>query len=140
MEYIKSKNQIALRLQKGEEVLTALMELAKSEKINAASLSGLGATDSAELGMLETKEKKYVKKTYSGDMEIASLTGNISSRDGEPYLHLHAVLGGENGVYAGHLNKAVISATAEIFMSLFDAPLFRRYDEETGLFLMHKAE
>lgn len=40
--------------------------------------------------LFKTAEKRYVSATLEEDMELTSLTGNVSSMDGEVYLHLHA--------------------------------------------------
>ncbi len=137
MEYKVSGKRIALRLVKGEEIIGSISSLCKELGIKAASVSGIGATDNAEIGVLDIATKFYVKQPLLGDMEIASLTGNISvSESGAPYLHMHIVLGGFDGVHAGHLDYAYISATAEIFIDVFDGAIGRFKDEETGLNLM----
>ena len=137
MEYVRKGGVIALRLVKGEEIVASLTAVAARENISAASVSGIGAAGRATIGVLRTSDKQYMKREFCEDMEIASLTGNISvGADGKPYLHLHVVLGGTENVYAGHLNEAYVSATAEIFITLFEAGIGRYYDEETGLNLM----
>ena len=138
MEYVRKGDVIALRLVKGEEITAALAALAAKENISAASVSGIGAAGRATIGVLRTSDKQYIKRELCEDMEIASLTGNISvGANGKPYLHLHVVLGGIENVYAGHLNEAYVSATAEIFVTVFGAPIGRYYDEDTGLNLMN---
>lgn len=137
MEYVRKGGAIAVRLVKGEEIVASLTAVAARENITAACVSGIGAVGRATIGVLRTSDKRYVRRELEEDMEIASLTGNISvGADGKPYLHLHVVLGGIENVYAGHLNEAYVSATAEIFITLFDAGIGRYYDEDTGLNLM----
>lgn len=137
MEYVRKGGVIALRLVKGEEVVASLATVAARENITAACVSGIGAVGRATIGVLRTSDKRYVKRELEEDMEIASLAGNISvGADGKPYLHLHVVLGGIENVYAGHLNEAYVSATAEIFVNVFAGSVGRFYDEDTGLNLM----
>lgn len=137
MEYSVSGTRIALRLAKGEEVISAIKALCAELGIKAGTVSGIGASNNAEIGVLDIANREYVKKPLTGDMEIASLTGNVSvAEDGGVYLHLHAVFGGLDGVYAGHLDYAYISATAEIFIDVFDGEINRFKDAETGLNLM----
>ena len=61
--------------------------------------------------------------------------GNITQKDGEPYLHMHITIGDpeKNEVHSGHLNKAVIGATSEIFVTVFDKKIGRQLDEKTGI-------
>ena len=69
--------------------------------------------------------------------EIAALTGNVTAKDGAPYLHFHIAVCGEDGVvYGGHLNEAVISATAELYFTLYEILPERVREEETGLNLL----
>ena len=138
MEYVKKGGVIAVRLVKGEEIVASVAAVAERENISAAYVSGIGAAGRATIGVLRTSDKQYMKRELCEDMEIASLTGNISvGANGKPYLHLHVVLGGIENVYAGHLNEAYVSATAEIFVTVFGAPIGRYYDEDTGLNLMN---
>ena len=49
-------------------------------------------------------------------------------------IRLHAAFADEKGaVIGGHLNEAVISATCEMFIKIFDIDMSRRISEQTGL-------
>ena len=86
------------------------------------------------LGLYKVNEKKYYSSEYKEEMEMTSLTGNISVKDNEPYLHFHANFGREDGsVVGGHLNKAVISATCEIIIHRINGVIGRKFDNEIGL-------
>lgn len=134
MEYLVCGNDIIVRIQKGEEILASLNKLCKELNIKAGSLTGLGACDNVTMGLYSLEEKKYFKNTFKGEFEISSLTGNISTKDNEPYLHLHiTVSNGKGETFGGHLNECFISATSEIFIHKIDAKLERYPDKETGL-------
>lgn len=136
MEYIKVNDTYIVRLTKGDEILTELNNLAVKENINCAIVTGIGATNEATFGVFRTKTKEYVKQTKSEDMEITALNGNISREGDNPYMHLHITLASENSCFGGHLNKAVISATAEIFVRVMQNKVDRFFDADTGLKLM----
>lgn len=71
-------------------------------------------------------------------MELTSLNGNITTMEGESYLHLHASFGRSNGeMLGGHLYKAYISATSEIFIHTIDDEIDRAKDPTTGLNVLH---
>src|SRR5699024_9444877 len=94
MEYRRFGDKIVARLDKGEEICSTLLDLAGREGIRLASVSGIGASNDITLGVFRTKKKEYVQHRYYGiDYELASVTGNLSMKDGQPYLHLHAVIG-----------------------------------------------
>ena len=53
---------------------------------------------------------------------------------GEYYAHLHMSVGNEKGeAFGGHLNRAVVSATCEMVITVIDGKVDRVYDEKTGL-------
>lgn len=84
--------------------------------------------------MFKTAEKKYYSNSFKGDFEIVSLTGSINTMNNEFYSHLHMSIGNEDGqVFGGHLNKAIVSATCEMFIYVIDGDVDRYFDEEIGL-------
>ncbi|MFW6231133.1 MAG: PPC domain-containing DNA-binding protein [Nanoarchaeota archaeon] len=137
MEYRLFGKTYVLRLDKGDEIVESLTRFSKDVNIRLATVQGIGATDDATIGRYDTTGKQYYKKELKGDMEIAPLLGNITTMDGEQYLHLHINLGDkENNAWAGHLNKAVVSATFECFISVIEGQVDREKDDEIGLNLM----
>ncbi len=93
MEYIRSGKTIAVRIDYVEEVMEKLTELCKRENITSASVSGIGATKLAELGLYNIETKEYKKTTNTGLYEVGSFIGNITQKDGETYLHIHITIG-----------------------------------------------
>ena len=51
MEYKKFGNTLIVRLDRGEEVVDRLLELARREHITLASVNGLGAADDVTVGV-----------------------------------------------------------------------------------------
>lgn len=134
MFYKKDGNVIALMPEIGEDVLTVLYELCEKENIGYASVSGIGAVSRATVGFYSLGERQYFSKTYDEPMEMVSLLGNITRKDGKPYIHLHASFSDEDcNVVGGHLNEAVIGVTAEIFVTLIDGNMDRRVNPVTGM-------
>lgn len=138
MEYRKFDAGYVLRLDPGDEVMECLTGLAEKEGIRLASLTGLGAAKDVTVGLFSVEEKKFYGKHCEGEYEISALVGNITRKDGEPYLHVHITFGNpaKNEVYAGHLTCCVISATAEIFVQVWDGGIERKFSREIGLNLL----
>ena len=138
MEYRKYGGGYVLRLDSGDEVVDSLTRLAQKEDIRLASVTGLGAAKDITVGLFSVTEKKFYGKRCEGEYEVSALVGNITRKDGEPYLHLHITFGNpdKGEAYAGHLTSCVISATAEIFVQVWDGEVDRRFDEEIGLNLL----
>ena len=134
MEYRKFQNKIIVRMDKGEEILEKVREVAEKEKIKLADISALGAVRDFTVGVFDTEAKEYHANEFKGSFEIVSLTGTINTMNDEFYCHLHMSAGNEKGqVFGGHLNRAIISATCEMIITLIDGRVDRRFEEEVGL-------
>lgn len=134
MEYRRFDNTIIARIDRGEEILDTLKELAMNENIKLAEVSALGAVDDFTVGVYKVNEKQYQANHFAGYFEIVSLTGTINTMNGEYYSHLHMSAGNERGeVFGGHLNQAIVSATCEMIIRIIEGTVERKYDEETGL-------
>ena len=137
MEYRKFDNTYIVRLDPGEEILEQVKALSLKEGICLATVQGLGAVNDLTLGVFKPDEKKYYANSFQGYYEIVSLTGTVSTMDGEFYCHLHLSAGDETGrVVGGHLNKAVISATAELVVTVIPGTVDRASSPEIGLNLL----
>ncbi len=134
MEYKQIGNHYVMRVDPGEEILEKIEELCRRENIRAGSAVGLGASNRAVVGLFDTRNKVYQKKELTGPMEITSLVGNISTKDGETYLHFHVNLCDEEmRIRGGHMNACYVSSTAEITVTKLEGTIERRMDEEIGL-------
>lgn len=134
MEYRKFQNKIIVRMDKGEGILEKVREVAEKEKIKLADISALGAVSEFTVGVFDTEAKEYHANEFKGSFEIVSLTGTINTMNDEFYCHLHMSAGNEKGqVFGGHLNRAIISATCEMVITLIDGRVDRRFEEEVGL-------
>jgi len=126
-----------VRIDKGEEIVTSLEKFCEQRNIRAGSIIGLGAAGKIEIGHFEAETKKYHSKVFKGDLEIAPLTGNISTKDGAPYLHMHINFSNaELKAFSGHLNSAVVSATFECIIEKYEGEIERKFDSNIGLNLL----
>lgn len=137
MKIKKIYNKFIIRLDKGEEIVASLKKICQDYKINLGSISGIGATNKATIGLFDVESKKYHPKELIGNYEIASLYGNVTTMNKEVYLHLHINLCDSNyNSFGGHLNSAVVSATFEGIIEIIDGQIEREYNNETGLNLL----
>ncbi len=134
MDYEKFGNKYIVRLEKGEEIVTELKEFCKEQNIKLGWIKGIGAVCEAKIGIFKVDEKIYHTKELRGDYEITSLLGNISTMDGEVYLHLHINLSDdEYKTYGGHLDSAIISATGELVIEAIDGIVDREFNQDIGI-------
>ena len=134
MEYRVHENTILVRLDKGDLIAKSLLEVAPKEGVTLASISGIGATDDFEVGVFDLARSDYEHFRFCGNHEIVSLVGNLTTKDGEPYLHLHITCAGEGGkIVGGHLFEGKISLTGEIFLTTVAGRAERLRDETLGI-------
>lgn len=134
MEYKKFDNVIVAKLDKGEEVLEQIKNIAISENIKLASVQALGATNSFTVGVYDIDKKQYFANSFSGNFEIVSLTGTINTMNNEFYTHIHMSAGNDKGeVFGGHLNKCIVSATVEMVITIINGTVDREFSKEIGL-------
>ena len=134
MEYRKAGEAYLVRMDPGEEIWEQLERFARQEQIGLAAVQALGAVKEFTVGVFKTDEKKYYANHFSGSFEIVSLTGTIDTMGGDFYCHLHMSAGDDQGrVFGGHLNRAVISATCEMVVTLLPGTVDRVRSEDIGL-------
>ncbi len=134
MDYKRFNQTIILRIDAGEEILEQLKVVATKEHIKLANINALGAINEFTIGVFDTDEKRYYANEFKGTYEIVSLSGTISTMEQEYYAHLHLSAGDADGkVFGGHLNKAVVSATCEMVITVIDGIVERKFSEDVGL-------
>lgn len=134
MEYRKFANTYVVRIDRGEEILTKIKELALKENIKLAKVEALGATNDFTVGVYKVEEKKYYANSFKGNFEIVSLTGTINTMNDEFYTHIHMSAANDKGeTFGGHLNRVIVSATCEMIITVIDGRVDRKFDESIGL-------
>lgn len=139
MQYTRpNPNHLIARFDKGEEILTTLNALAEQEEIACATVQGIGLVDKLEVSVFDSALKSYHSITGEGIMEVTSLSGSITRKQGAPYLHLHIMAADpkNNSYIGGHLNFGRVSTTLEVFLHIIPAEINRQFSEEIGLNLL----
>ena len=134
MNYRKVNDKIFVSLQTGDLINESMRQIAFEENISNAWINGIGAIDNVEVGYMDVENKKYQKRNFDEHYELLSLIGNITYRDGVPFVHTHVTFSDtEYNVFGGHLFDAKITATGEIVLSLADSKIDREYNEYIGI-------
>jgi predicted DNA-binding protein with PD1-like motif len=137
MEYKKYGDTYVIRLDIGDEVMDSLKKFCRENRVRLGTVSGIGTTARAQIGLLDTRTKEYHPRLYTGDMEITGLNGTVSEMNEEVYLHIHSSLGlPDHTVVGGHLDFAEISAVAEIFIRPLDGRTDRKFSKDAGVNLL----
>ena len=118
-----------------QEIVAALAAFCKEKGILAGEIRGLGAVGRAVFRFLDPATKQYVDQAFEEQLEITSLIGNISVKDGNPYLHIHLTCGRRDYTcVGGHLLNATVNGACELVVDDWGpAAVGRRFDSETGL-------
>ena len=134
MKYRKVGEKIFISLQTGDLINKSLTEISVKENISNAWINGIGAIDSVEVGYMDVVNKKYQKRNFNDNYELISLIGNISIKDGVPFVHTHITFSDtEYKVFGGHLFDAKITATGEIILTVADSRIDRQFNENVGI-------
>lgn len=134
MEFKQFGNKYIVRMDESEEIVETLKKFCKNQKITLGWVKGIGAVNKAKIGLFKTTTMQYNSVVLKGDHEITSLLGNISTMNGEVYLHLHINLSDHSyKTYGGHLNEGFISATGEFLIESIEGSVDREFDDEVGL-------
>lgn len=130
------------RLAPGDDLLSALEGLARSQGIRAAQLQCLGALERGALGFYDQQAHQYRTLVWDRPLEIAAGVGNVSLREGLPVVHAHLVLADEEGrTYGGHLVPGNRVFACEFCFWVLEGESFSRYpDDYTGLSLWREEE
>ena len=131
------KRTIIGQLPHGADLYDALTALVSKEGITLGRIQGIGATTHAIVAYYDQNTKVYNPLEFAGGMEILNLNGNVSIRDGKPFVHVHIMLGDAAGnVFGGHLLQGTKLFACEVTIDELEGdPLSRAKDERTGLFL-----
>jgi hypothetical protein len=125
-----------VRAKHDSEIIKVVTELAKENAIMTASFTAIGALKCAKLGFYDQENHEYLETLLLAPQEIATCVGNISIKDGKPFVHAHVVLADHNGnTKAGHLLEGKVFATEVHLTELLGEKLERKNDPVTGLSL-----
>ena len=99
--------------------------------------SGVGSVRDAAVAYYEQDEHRYMELQSDEHHEISGFIGNISIRDGVPFLHAHATFCAPSGAaVGGHLVKGCEVVVAEVTIrEMTGVVLGRTPGEANGLAL-----
>jgi predicted DNA-binding protein with PD1-like motif len=133
-----AERNFLLVLDDGEEAFEAITRFAQEEGIGGASVTAIGAFQSATLGFFEFATKKYKDIPVHEQAEVLSAIGDIAiADDGKASLHMHAVLGFEDGsTKGGHFIRGTVHPTLEIIIRESAVGFRRRRNDTLGIALI----
>ena len=140
---LERKYFIAVRLDPGDEVISSLEKACEENNIRSGIIIGLGAMKKAVVITKASPEKIRAEfEELEGPIEMSVAHGNVSVKDGKPFIHLHASISllpnteeggkGEARTLNTHLKEGVISLTGEFFI-LETGEIGREFNDKIGM-------
>ncbi len=135
METHRDGDIVVVKMVMEEDLFSGLEKACREHGLRSAAVAGgIGVLRDFELGYYHLEEKRYSRETFKEDHELLSLQGSVAMM-ADPTLHLHtSVAGPDLGVRGGHLFRATVGASAEIYLlGLANTVLDRAFNPRTGL-------
>ena len=122
MEYRQFGSTYYVRLDRGDEIISSILNICRTEHIESAIYSGIGGCSEAQIQTFIPETGEFETQVFSGMLELVSLTGNVVSDDeGELHHHAHAI------------KSITVLYTAEIELRpTIGGAIRRQHDPETG--------
>ncbi|MDI6803115.1 MAG: DNA-binding protein [Bacteroidota bacterium] len=133
----KYKRSFIGAIPSGSDLYDALTKIVTEEDIRIGKVTAIGAVTNAIIGYFDQIKKEYNTIELNGGYEILNCTGNVSIREGKPFVHTHITLSDKEGkVFGGHLMPGTKVFACEVFIDEYTGEdLVREKEETTNLFL-----
>jgi uncharacterized protein len=121
----------------GDEAVSALGQFARSEQLEAAQITGVGAFEHATVGWFDRAARDYRRIPVTGQCEVLSLLGDVAEGQDGPVVHIHVVLGLPDGTTrGGHLLEGRVFPTLEVVVTETPARLRKVLRPDIGIALI----
>lgn len=118
----------------GDDVLAALQQFCERERIESATICGIGGFARATLAYYDMEAKRYEPIAVDEQVEVVSFLGNVTLYERKPKIHVHCIVGHRDGhTTAGHLLAAVVRPTLELTLDELPSVLKRTDRPEIGI-------
>ncbi len=109
-------NAAFVSLERGEDLMEGLNAAVDALGIQAGTLQVIGGLEEAVIGYFDRAAGEYVNH-QTGHVEICAGLGNVSLKDGKPFIHLHLTLSGkESGAVGGHAMEGCRAYVVEAYV------------------------
>jgi predicted DNA-binding protein with PD1-like motif len=127
-------------LKAGAKIPDDIVAIAAKEKIATARVEAIGGVEKLRLAYFNRTEKKYEEHDFSEFFEVTSILGNITQKDGRPFLHAHGNFGRRDlSVIGGHVMSARVYPILEVVITPTKNRALRKFDDDLGLNVIYRA-
>src|SRR5205823_1914358 len=112
-----------VRLERGSDMLRSLTEAASELGIEAGTIQAIGAVSELVVGYYRQQEKEYLRLPFPEHLEIGSTLGNVSLKEGRPFVHMHVTATRPDGTtIGGHLMEGTTVFLVEAYVRALGGP------------------
>jgi predicted DNA-binding protein with PD1-like motif len=123
----------------GARIPDDIISIAGAEKISTARFEAIGGVDRLRLAYFNHRARKYEEHDYAEFLEVTTLLGNVTVKDGKPFLHVHGNFGRKDrSVIGGHVMSARVFPILEAVLTPTTNRALRRFDDDLGLNVIYK--
>ena len=134
MKVKQSGKNFLVSIQIDEPVIETLTFVCETNAIMNGQISGIGAVKEIEIGAYDLDSKSYLRKQYPDNHELLSFQGNITLKDGDPFIHAHITIGNHDlHTWGGHLFEMKVAIVGEFIIRKIDSNTHRKLDKNIGL-------
>ncbi len=127
-------------LKAGAKIPDDIVAIANREKIASAKVEAIGGVKRLRLAYYDHAAKRYEEHDFEEFLEVTGIIGNLTLKDGKPFLHAHGNFGRRDlSVVAGHIMSALVYPLLEVAITPTKNRALRRFDDELGLNVIYKA-
>jgi predicted DNA-binding protein with PD1-like motif len=121
----------------GDEAMASLERFARSERLEAAQITGVGGFERATVGWFDRSARQFRRIPVDEPSEVLSLIGDVAEAQDGPGLNVHVVLGLSDGTTrGGHLLEGQVFPTLELVVTENPAELRRVMRPDLGVALI----
>ncbi len=121
-------------LKGGAKIPDEIVRIAAEEGVVSAQVTAIGGIRPLRLAYFDHVKKKYEEHDFDEFMEITNFLGNITLKDGKPFLHAHGTFGRRDlSVVGGHVMSGTVDPIMEVVLTPTENRAVRKFDEKTGL-------
>jgi uncharacterized protein len=124
-----------VRLERGSDMLASLTEVAQELGFEAGTVQAIGAVTELMVGYYRQDEQEYLRIPFPEHLEIGSALGNVSLKEGRPFIHMHVTATRADGTtVGGHLMEGTKVFLVEAYFRALGGPApVREPEEDLGL-------
>jgi predicted DNA-binding protein with PD1-like motif len=127
-------------LKGGARIPDDILAIVKREKMATARVEAIGGVEELRLAYFNRDEKRYEEHDFMEFLEVTGILGNVTLKDGKPFLHVHGTFGRRDlSTLAGHVVTAKVFPLLEVVITPTSNRALRRFDDALGLNVIYKA-